>query len=437
MLKTLKFVFTNILKFFISKSKLRKEIYNELCLHDSYRLDQLRSVQQEMLIRIINHAYTHCDYYRTCFTNAGLTPMDITGINDLMKIPILTKSDVRVHFDKIVSSKKFKIVNRAYTSGTSGTPLKVVRDLHSIIYEDAAISRLFKWAGYVKGDRIAYIRGYKCDLDYYDPLSKSLYINASHLSERLEETCMLLVRYKIDYIDCVSSTAGMLSNYVISKKKQCIRLKGVITSSEMLTAQIRCKVKTAFQCDVFDYYGNTERVAMIANCRMGEYHLMLDYGAENLKHVGGSFFEVVSTNLFNYAMPLINYATGDVIDMDCQPSKCGMSYPVVKSIIGRESDYVMLGGKKIYSTTLTNIYSGVVDNNIQKSQFVQEQNGEIHLNLMLDDINNLRSVNLIKRNFLDWFHCEDLKVLINGEFIVHPNGKEPFVVNRMTEGAGR
>lgn len=429
-----KFILNNFIKNAMRGGRLHGKILEELRSHDAFSLAQLREYQQKKLLDIIQYAYSHCRYYQTSFKKAGVLPGDIKSIDDLPKLPILTKKDVRENHDALFSDRKGMLGHKEYTSGTTGTPLMVFRDMYSIHFENAAISRTYQWAGYRKKDRIAYIRGQDFNIDYYDMFHGILFINASTLSTRLEEAVQLLNKYHIDYIYSLSSTAEMLANHIMENKKDIIQLKGIVTSSELLSPFVREKVRQAFRCNIYDYYGNTERVSMISNCSEGEYHLMLDYGAEYLKPVDQNRFEIISTNLFNYAMPFINYATGDIIEMDGRPSLCGMHYPVVKSIIGRDSNYVLLNGLKIYSTTLTNVFSGIEDFNIIRSQFVQNHPEELILNVHLENENDLKSIQIIQKNFIKWFSYEKLEVRINGTFITGPNKKVPFIIKEMEGG---
>lgn len=430
MIKYSKFVIKNYLTEKVRTGKQYKKIYTELCGHDKCSLDDLRNLQQEKLKTMINYAYDHCEYYRESFLKANIKPEDIKTIHDLKKVPILTKNDIRNNFHKICSSDRKAFLHTEYTSGTTGKALKVIRDLYSINYENAAISRIYKWAGYEKGDRIAYIRGYDCDINYYSFLNKILYINACNLTNILEETYNLLIKYNIKFIYSVSSTAELLSSYIINFKKNPIKLKGIITSSETLTPIIREKVNKAFQCKVYDYYGNTERVAMIANCSEEKYHLILDYGAEYLRHISDNYYEIISTNLFNYSMPIINYATGDIVEIENEVCKCGRPYPVIKNIIGRKSNYLTISGKKVYSATLSNVYHGIKDNNIIQSQFIQETDGKVTLNVVLEDKNNLKSLNVILDNFKTWFDYHDLNIIICDNLVKSKSGKIEFIIKR-------
>ena len=52
----------------------------------------------------------------------------------------------------------------------------------------------------------------------------------------------------------------------------------VITGSEMLYDFQRERIERVFGCQVFDFYGMTERVAFAAQCERGRMHVNPEYG---------------------------------------------------------------------------------------------------------------------------------------------------------------
>ena len=176
-----KYILGNFIKHAVRRGRMHGKILGELRSHDGFTLAQLREYQQERLLDIIRYAYSHCAYYQASFKKAGVVPGDIKSINDLPKLPILTKKDIRENYDAIFSQKGRTLGHKEYTSGTTGTPLMVFRDMYSIHFENAAISRIYQWAGYRKNDRIAYIRGQDCNIDYFDMFHGILFINASKI----------------------------------------------------------------------------------------------------------------------------------------------------------------------------------------------------------------------------------------------------------------
>jgi len=102
-----------------------QERLTELIKSDYWSASQIEAYQNEQLQRLIEHAFQYVPYYRDIMRQRKLTPADIRTRNDLYKLPILTKEDVRKNFDRLLAEnvdKKQLVLER--TSGTTGTPLR-------------------------------------------------------------------------------------------------------------------------------------------------------------------------------------------------------------------------------------------------------------------------------------------------------------------------
>ena len=422
------------------KEKLRStgqfvKIYDDLCKHDEYDIDKLRDIQYEMLINMLTYSYENIEYYKNIFDKQGLKVSSITKLEDLSLIPILTKDIVRKEYNKICIHNKFKLHKTAYTSGTSGKPLKLIRDNYSIYYENANFYRLLKWANYKKGDRLAIIRGdkFKKSFYYFNFLNDRLYVSSFDLSYNLEKIYNLLKQYDISFIHCYPSSIEIISKYILNHNKEPLKMKAIITSSETVTNMLREDVSKAFQCKIFDYYGQAERVSAIMNCDKGEYHILTDYGAEYLKHLDGNKYEIISTNLFNFAMPLVNYATGDIVEVDVAKTLCTRGYPIIKKILGRKSEFINIKGNKIYSAALTHVFYELKDNNIIQSQFVQDENENVTLNVILQNEENTKTITSLYENLEKYIGKNHIKIVKVEKLISKSNGKTPFIINRSKE----
>ena len=122
--------------------------------------EQLKELQDQKLIKLIEHTYSNVPYYRQLFDSLGLTPEDIQTTDDLKKLPILTKENIRSHFDELKATdfNKHKPVLNA-TGGSTGDPLQyyITKDVASITW--AGMFRSWEWAGYKLGDKRATLAG--------------------------------------------------------------------------------------------------------------------------------------------------------------------------------------------------------------------------------------------------------------------------------------
>jgi phenylacetate-CoA ligase len=269
---------------------------------------------------------------------------------------LLTKEALRRDPSRFVRARRWGSLLRStiHTSGTSGTPITLVQTLGTSIREEGFIYRQLRWAGFRHGQRRAWIRGdlvcpdrpadgrYWC----YDRVGNALMMSSYHLARHT------IVRY-IDelegfdpvviqaYPSSVAALAAWLN--AAGRRYRGPSLKGVMTSSETLEPAVRLAVTTAFGVPVYDWYGQSERVAAIGSCEHGSYHVLTDYGGVQLLDQGDGSHELVGTSLNNAAMPLPRYRTGDAVVLGSgKPCPCGRVFPTVQAIIGRREKIVTL-----------------------------------------------------------------------------------------------
>jgi len=132
-----------------------------------------------------------------------------------------------------------------------------------------------------------------------------------------------------------------------------VHFMAVFSQGENLLRHQREKIERVFSTKVFDSYGHMERTVAISQCPLGNYHVHGDYGiAEFVRPeraclegatAEGSLREVVGTSLYNFAMPLLRYRTGDYVCLDAipKPCSCNRGFPVIRSIIGRDADVIV------------------------------------------------------------------------------------------------
>lgn len=134
--------FKKIIPFPYSRGIKFAKFYNFLTESQWWPKEKLEEFQNERLRIIIEHAYEKVPYYRRIFNQRGLKPKDIQTREDLNKLPVLTKEDVRKHFKELMAKdfKKYKPILR-YTSGSTGIPLKFYLDKNNLVWERAFVCR--------------------------------------------------------------------------------------------------------------------------------------------------------------------------------------------------------------------------------------------------------------------------------------------------------
>jgi len=302
------------------------------------------------------------------------------NINDfILSFPIINKLNVKKNTEKYVNKKcNHLFTNYNRTTGTTGSPLNIKQSLECCQIEEAFAYRQRKWAGYSVGDRHAWIRGdviipvkknkppYWCR-DYF---MNKLMMSSYHLSSKTSIAYIKeLQRFDPVLIEAYPSSIFMLAKWLESESTfyRGKSLKGIMTSSEVMTDEMKEVIEKHFKCQVFDWYGQGERVAAIGTCEMGNKHLLLDYSFVEVD--GDKNGEIIGSSFNNVAMPLMRYRTGDYITMSTKSCKCGRIYPVIEKIHGRENKPIVLfDGRRVYF--LDQVFRGI--KGLITSQIVQK-----------------------------------------------------------------
>ncbi|MFC1963382.1 hypothetical protein ACFLVL_02035 [Chloroflexota bacterium] len=122
--------------------------------------EQLHELQNRKLRALIQHVYENVPYYHRIFEERRLNANDIQTVEDLQKLPILTKNDIRQNQSDLVAkdtSKRKSVLTT--TSGSTGEPLAFYTDMDAISINWAGIFRGWEWAGYRLGDKRATLAG--------------------------------------------------------------------------------------------------------------------------------------------------------------------------------------------------------------------------------------------------------------------------------------
>lgn len=306
--------------------------------------------------------------------------------------PTMAKADVRGTPQRYLRPRGWGTLlrNKIKTSGSSGQPLTVVQDLACVVREEAFIHRHLRWMGFEPGQRRAWIRGdvvcdaHPADGRYWchDWPGKMLMMSSYHLaSATIGAYVEELRRYDPVIIHAYPSSIAAIAAWLHAAGQSYggKALRGIMTSSETMDPDVRAQVEAVFGVKVFDWYGQAERVAAIANCEHGSYHLLTDYSVVELLDQGDGRAELVGTSLNNRATSLVRYRTGDLVEMGEGPCACGRVFPVVKAIGGRKERVITLpDGRQI--GRLDHVFKGA--DQVVEGQIVYRGQARFELNVV-------------------------------------------------------
>jgi phenylacetate-CoA ligase len=374
-----------------------RRVLNELMRTQWYTEEEFEVLQNRKLSRLIRHCYETVPYYRGVMDERGLKPDDISTTADLPKLPLLTKEIVRTRSAELRS--KAPPPGRIYpsrSSGTTGTPLETLRDMRSIIFEQASLWRQWRIAGLGLGYRRATLRGHpmvpreqaRPPFWRINRSENQMVMSGFHLRRENALAFIEALRwFKPDALEALPAAAYFLAREIVDRG-ETVRLKCVLTGSEPLYPMHREAIEKAFDCEVFDFYGLSERVVFAFECTEHTgLHLTPEYGVtefiEPSWDAGGGLKEIVGTGLNNYAMPLLRYRTGDYakpLDAECP---CGRKMPLLGPMETRVGGTLQLPDGRFMPYSLIN-YAFMGLEHIRKTQLVQETLDHIVVRLVPD-----------------------------------------------------
>jgi phenylacetate-CoA ligase len=394
------FFFTMPLHKWTITSKARKH-YEELNQSQWLSPAQIREYQEQKLRKLVRHAYQHVPFYRQRFDEAGIRPHDIQSLDDLSKLPLLSKQDVRdnIYFDLMADNHRKSEILRIQTSGSTGEPFVCFADRNQLEIRWAATQRGLEWTGYRFGDKQARLWHQTIGMSFSQIVREKidalflrrLFIPAFELSDKnLDTFIRQIVRHQPFLVDGYAESLNFLAQYVQERGIPGFRPKAIVSSAQSLPDQSRAIIENAFQCKVSDKYGSREFSGIAYECEAHEGHHIVaeSYIVEVLKDgrpaQSGEVGEVVITDLSNQCLPFIRYRIGDLaIAADNSTAcSCGRGLPKIGKIEGRIQAIIRgTNGCYLPGAFFPHFFKDY-DFIIRQYQVVQEELGAIRLRVI-------------------------------------------------------
>lgn len=317
--------------------------------------EEIEKMQNRNLRFLINHAYNTVPFYKKQFRENGLLPSDIKSTADLVKLPSISKADIRDNLQDFISKGYPRKNLVASESGGSGDQVKFFVTKDQLSWEIAAEYRAYKWAGFRRGDPIFLFWASPIDkgkdhglIKHFSRLLERSFIADTYVisNEVLARFARLLRNSNPEIIRGYTSSVYMMAKYLVENNIDNVRPRAVITSAETLFDFMRKTIKDAFDCPIFDYYGSREVGGIAAECEEHSgYHIsaenvVTEFIADGEQVSMGEKGVITLTSLRNFGMPLIRYEIGDVGVPTDEACVCGRGLPVMSSIEGRVSEFL-------------------------------------------------------------------------------------------------
>lgn len=363
--------------------------------------ETVRKRQTERLRAILEHAYQTVPFWHRRFEENHLNPSDIQTPEDLQKLPLLTKTDLRTRLDDMISSEypdRSKLhLNK--TSGSTGVAVVVYSDEDCAQFKRGAVLRSDEWTGWRLGERIAAIWGNpKLRSDWKGRLRNFLleryyvYLDTLKMDEDAMRTfAKTLVRKQPGMLFGHAHSLYLFAMFLKRKMPEIrIRPHGILSTCMVLHDFERALIEEVFQCKATDRYG-CEEVSLIASqCERHEgLHVnsdsllveLIDNNDRPITEVATPG-RIVVTDLWNRAMPMIRYEVGDMALWSEKACSCGRTLPTFSQIEGRVADYVITNkGEYVSGISLTENFACLVSG-IAQLQIIQEDIDQFVFNIV-------------------------------------------------------
>jgi phenylacetate-CoA ligase len=414
-------------------------------------LDELKAFQARELRKLIEHAYNHSPHYRRTFAERGVVPSDIRTVDDLPKLPLLSRKIARDCFEERKSSAEPLPKIRKMTSGTSGLPLDFAYDLGSEYWRQATKLRGYAWAGYRPGDCSLHFWGsiaavqkpalkkrIKCALDHM--VRREHYVDCSdHSAAALDKVMQRIRAVRPKVMVCYAQAGAALARHVLETKSRDWEDISIVSAAERLFPNDREVMKKAFGPNVFETYGSREVMLIAAECSAHQglhmsmenlvVELVVREGDKERPTVAGELGEVVITDLHNYGAPFIRYVNGDLA-VAAAPGRCGCGRELsrLQTIEGRQTDTLRDGqGRPIGGMFFIVVFSVLADK-VRGFQVVQRKDRSIDLKLVPGASFDDSLLHAVKRNCEKAIPGVDVRMHVVPEIPAGPGGKSRVVV---------
>jgi phenylacetate-CoA ligase len=327
--------------------------------------EKLKRFQDKRIRQVVRNAYNSVPFYNRFFRENNIDLEEIRGIEDLLKLPIIRKEEFKNQNPRDIVSDNYDLaeLKKVRTSGSTGKPFEVYIDSKEDSWRKAIYMRANincgqklrdKWLVMTSPHHFNDTTGIQRKFGIYAQTCISLF-------ESTDNKINQITALNPDILDGYSGSLVLLAKEVKRRGVKSIDPKVMFGSAESIDVQSRRFLEKVFDAPYCDQYGAAEVDRSAWQClERDEYHMDADsvitefVDKDGKPVANGEKGEVVYTSLFNFAMPFIRYAIGDIGIPSENECSCGITLPLMKGIEGRKDSFLTLPGNRIISPMIFN-----------------------------------------------------------------------------------
>ena len=334
-------------------------------------VDEIKKLQSEKLVKQVKHVYEHVPYYRDLMNKKGVKPEDIKGIEDLHKLPFISKSDLRDTYPYgMLAVDLSECVRIQSTSGTTGKRVIAYYTQHDVDIWSDCTARALMAAGVTKDDVVQVSYGYGLftgGAGLHDGSHKVGSLTVPMSSGNTDRQLMFIEDLNATCLCCTPSYAAYIAESFKEKgfTPDQIPLKCGIFGAEPWTNEIRQTIEKGLGIKAYDIYGLTEisgpgvsfECEEQTGMHINEDHFLAEIIDPDTGEVlpEGEKGELVFTCLDKEAFPLIRYRTRDICVLSREKCSCGRTLIKMKKPMGRSDDMLIIKGVNVFPSQIETV----------------------------------------------------------------------------------
>jgi len=337
---------------------------------ESMNLPRLKAFQLERLRWSLQHAYEHNAHYRKTFTDAGFHPDQMKSLEDLRRVPFLTKQEMRDHSPYGLFAVPMKDVVRLHSSsGTTGNATVVGYTRNDIELWATLMARTLAAAGGSSDDVLQVAYGYGLftgglGVHYGGEKLGATVIPIS--GGNTDRQLMLLREFGTTMLACTPSYAinmvDFASRHLPDFDFRRTKLRRGIFGAEPWTEAMRREIETRMGIEAFDIYGLSEVIGPGVSCECSAksgLHVFEDaFYVEIIDPDTGEVLpegsqgEIVYTSLSKECCPVIRYRSRDITRLYREGCSCGRTLIKMDKVCGRSDDMLIIRGVNVFPSQI-------------------------------------------------------------------------------------
>ena len=417
--------------------------------------EQLRALQSERLVKQVRHVYDNVPYYRKKMEEKGVTPDDIKGLDDLHKLPFVTKDDLREAYPYGLMAKPLSDCVRIHsTSGTTGRRVVAFYTQHDIDLWEDCCARAIMAAGGTKDDVVHVSYGYGLftgGAGLHGGSHKVGSLTLPMSSGNTDRQIQFMVDLESTILCCTPSYAAYLAETIQERGlRDQIKLKAGIFGAEAWSEEMRQDIQNKLGIKAYDIYGLTElsgpgvsyECSEQAGMHICEDHFIAEIIDPDTGEVlpDGTKGELVFTAITKEAFPLLRYRTKDICVLNRTKCSCGRTHVRMAKPMGRSDDMLIIRGVNVFPSQIEEVLLKVSGSDITPNYQIivgRENNTDtLDINVEMSEAmfsDDIRSVERVEKNIVAQLRSMlgiGAKVhLVNPKTIARSEGKAVRIID--------